>query len=158
MKNMKRLNKKLSDEINNFIAEKIASSPDAYNSGFNKQLAIEVSQKFGVNMSAEMMRKRSRGMNLTGKSSLWSPSEQVLRDKKEFESSRDRSQTSRKYKHVLDENEKLRVEVASLLELNNNLNPHEIIIRESGNDSEATAIVLASDWHIEEIVKSRSEE
>ena len=151
---MKRLNKKLSDEINNFIAGKIASSEDAYKDGFNEKLVIGISQKFGIEMNTETIRRRRGRMNLTRETSQWSPSEQVSKDKKELESSRDRSQTSKKYKHVLDENEKLRVEVASLLELNDNLNPHEIIIRESGNDSEATAIVLASDWHIEEIVKS----
>ncbi|MEK7628022.1 MAG: hypothetical protein AAB421_01225 [Patescibacteria group bacterium] len=60
---------------------------------------------------------------------------------------------SKKYKHVLQANERLEEELTAALALKTGVSAFKIEPRASQRDSEATAFAIASDWHIEEEVK-----
>lgn len=152
MKN--KMNKKLSEQINEYISKRVATDEDAWKTGYNKKLAGMISVKFDVEMDKHAVRGRRGRLNLTKETSKVSPKDQIVKDRRELQMGRERTMTNRKYQASLDENENLRVELAAALELKDNIAIHEITLKESKNDSEAVAVVLASDWHIEEIVKS----
>lgn len=59
----------------------------------------------------------------------------------------------KKYKDLLRTIEKIEKEKEAILQMNRNLNPRSFNYVVSDKRGEATAVVLASDWHIEEEVK-----
>ncbi len=59
-----------------------------------------------------------------------------------------------KYKDALMKIEQLEIDKMALLELKENFDTYKILPKSFSNESEATAVAVVSDWHIEEPVKS----
>jgi hypothetical protein len=74
-----------------------------------------------------------------------------MRDEK-----REKATVGKKYDIVLSENERLRHELSAALAIKEGLDPYDIELKESKNDSEAIAVVVASDWHMEERVDPKT--
>lgn len=68
----------------------------------------------------------------------------------------DKSETDRKYRNLLRENNRLERELDAAFEIKAHRGIHKIKAREGRGDSEAMAVAIASDWHIEEEVKAGS--
>lgn len=66
------------------------------------------------------------------------------------------SQSKKQVNYLIDENEKLRKELMASLEIKRHIQPYAFNYKLATNDSEATAVVLASDFHIEEEVKANT--
>lgn len=62
-------------------------------------------------------------------------------------------ETDKKYKQMLAQIELLEKELEASLEMKERLSPITIELSESKSDGEAVAVVLASDWHLEEAVR-----
>lgn len=62
----------------------------------------------------------------------------------------------KKYKEILRQLERVERERDAVLEIKRGINPKSFPYKVSGGDSEATAFVLASDFHIEELVRAES--
>ncbi len=77
-------------------------------------------------------------------------------DKRVGKLSFEQSSLKKKYKIVLAANERLEAELAAALLIRDNKQTFSIKPRASQRDSEATAVVVLSDWHVEEEVKSSS--
>jgi len=70
-----------------------------------------------------------------------------------FKKEKDKKRTvDKKYKHLLDENELLKKEKKAILRIKEPVQPFKITPLHD-TESEATAFMIASDWHFEEVVK-----
>lgn len=79
--------------------------------------------------------------------------EQAISERREkMKHGEEKKRIERQINLLIQENEKLERELNASLEIKNGLSPIHIDKKISSNDSEATAVVLASDWHIEETV------
>lgn len=125
-----------------------------------KEIATEIN-KVGIPYSgrkatADMVRSRYRKMHfakkLNGAFSQYTPEEEVAIHKEKLRTKDEKKMTERKLSILIDDNERLQKELEASLEMKSRLNPVFIEEKLSTNDSEATAVVLASDWHLEEIV------
>ena len=65
-------------------------------------------------------------------------------------------QTQRQFAELLKKNELLQSELDASLDIKKGINPIFIEKKVSSNDSEAVAVILASDFHLEENVKSET--
>ncbi|MCI0542276.1 hypothetical protein L0Y69_00775, partial [bacterium] len=79
--------------------------------------------------------------------------ERTLFDRKERRLQGDMSDLKKKYNHVLDLLQKNEMELAAILDIKADTGTFAIKPHYGTNTSEPTAVVLASDWHIEEEVK-----
>jgi hypothetical protein len=66
------------------------------------------------------------------------------------------NQSKKQVQFLIDERTRLEKELAASLEIKRAIRPYSFSHKISKNDSEATAVVLASDWHIEEEVKANT--
>ena len=73
-------------------------------------------------------------------------------DKRLSRLSDDKKEVDRKYRNLLRENRKLELEVDAAFEIKAHRKIHKIRPRELKRDSEATAVCVLSDWHVEEEV------
>ena len=109
--------------------------------------------KFGITR-AELRRLKKAEVRVTGVDPI--PVEiQVEVDAKAKVEQRKRKSTDKKYQHILDEVERLKTEKRAILALKEPVKPFKIEARLS-DKSEATAFLIASDWHFEEVVKPQS--
>lgn len=111
----------------------------------------EVGAAFGVKWYVIANARTRAGMKRDNKPVARTLAEAVAFDKQR--AIEDESSVEDKYEFLLKENQKLRDEKQAILKLKED--PRPILIRpEHGNGtSEASAIALASDWHIEEEVR-----
>jgi len=144
-------------EINDFIKKRVGEDSRAYDPGFNKILSNEIQKKFKVTLSTNAVRNRRLRIGLTGKPKEeelpLSPQEKILRDRQVRKLQAKDKEDSSKYKEALKQVEALEREIEASLQIKNGISPFVIEHKLSLNDSEATAVVLASDWHLEEQVK-----
>ena len=109
--------------------------------------------KFGLTR-AELRRLKKAEVKVTGVDPI--PVEvQVEVDAKAKVEQRKRKSTDKKYQHILDEVERLKAEKKAILALKEPVKPFKIEAKLS-DKSEATAFLIASDWHFEEVVKPQS--
>lgn len=79
--------------------------------------------------------------------------EQIEFDKRKVHLQEDKRIGEKKYKEILLRNEKLERELQASLSLKNSVAPVHYIYKPNNSKSESIAVVLASDWHIEENVR-----
>lgn len=85
------------------------------------------------------------------------PIEKKIEKDFEYRDARKEAQESRqKLNYLIGENEKLEKLLEAQTTLKHNLQTFEIKPKKDNNDSEATAVVLLSDWHIDEVVAESS--
>jgi hypothetical protein len=100
------------------------------------------------------LRKSNQSLPVKGEpDSNLSAQEQIEKDKRVISLSRNKSDVDKKYKLMLDENDKLQRELEIALQTTQ-FNPKDIEYKAQTNDSEAVAVMVASDFHLEELVKS----
>lgn len=82
--------------------------------------------------------------------------EEISEDRVNRAKRREDTEYKKKYELVLRQIEQLEAEHTAVLEIKKDERPHIIYPIKGGGASEATAIAVASDWHIEEEVRSES--
>lgn len=118
---------------------------------FGKKSYVEIGKMTGLN--PEAVRSRARRMGLTQGKQKLSVEKQVEVDILETKSSRKLKETSQKYSYIIKRNEELE-KLVDVLNAPREYQQGKIVTVKSGEQSEATAVVLLSDWHLEEKVKS----
>lgn len=118
---------------------------------FGKKSYVEIGKMTGLN--PEAVRSRARRMGLTQGKQKLSVEKQVEVDILETKSSRKLKETSQKYSYIIKRNEELE-KLVDVLNAPREYQQGKIVTVKSGEQSEATAVALLSDWHIEEMVKS----
>ncbi len=131
------------EDINKFIS-------DNYSEGSEK-VAKMVNKKFGLSLKPEAIRKRIQRMGESGK--VFVPHKEVERDRRLIRVSKEKQDTTSKYKVLLEEVERLERESEAMRAKSGNV--FSIPNKVSKLDGEAVAVVLASDFHLEELVKSQ---
>lgn len=124
----------------------------------NQELSYkEIAEITGI--SAEAVRKRYHRLNLPPKrvtvqnSASDSPvDEQIKQDIKLLHATNAKRVTDRKYKALLRQIEEAEAERDAVLQMHDNINTTRIVPTKNIH-SEATAVLVASDWHVEEHIK-----
>lgn len=112
---------------------------------------FELSKKVGISKDAVTKRRQSMGIGKEKK--VYSIPEQVKIDREKQKQSSEEKLTKKKVDYLLEENERLQKELNASMQISERISPHKFNIKVSHNDSEATAVVLASDFHLEETVR-----
>ncbi len=131
------------DEINKFIADNYAEGSD--------KVAKMVNKKFGLSLKPEAIRKRVQRMGEGG--NVFVPKNEVKRDRQLIRVSKEKQDTASKYKVLLEDVERLERENEAMRSKSGNV--FTIPEKVSKLDGEAVAVALASDWHLEELVKNQ---
>jgi hypothetical protein len=148
--NHKNNTMKHSEEIYQFISERMDWS--------TKDLIVAIQKEFGETYTTGGIRTRKYRVRKEGvpqgepKSGVDKTPEQQIEEDYQIKKLKDNKvQTDKKYKMLLDENEKLR----ELVSVKNETIPFErvqIVADKQIKKAHATAFVLASDWHLEQEV------
>ncbi len=139
------IDKALSQEINDFIKEN--------NHLTYAELSDEIYQVFGIRFSEDAVRKRYRRCNMPRKKvNKQVASEEAIKDRKLQSLSQDKRHTDKKYKALIDELERVERERDAVLQLKET-SSYTIKPTKSKKNGEATAVIVASDWHYEELVE-----
>ncbi|RTL06185.1 hypothetical protein EKK58_06095 [Candidatus Dependentiae bacterium] len=127
--------------------------------------------KLGITRQAESLRKmyakyakanglppkRSNSQNVVATlSAELSPEQRLQLEIEELRTRRVEKAGDKQYKAALAEIDKLRDEMDKLLMVEGVKSTHTIEAKRRGKDSESTAVIVASDWHVEENVKPES--
>jgi len=139
------------NKINDYIRQRVETDKDSSLDGFNGILAKEIKTKFKQTLTPSAVRNRRLRMGLTGKGRT--ADEQIDYDRKEKSSSRERQDERRKYLKLIEKMDALEKELLASYAIKDGIKPYSFEYKIGSKDSEATAVVLASDWHIEELVK-----
>lgn len=133
-------------DIEQFILEN-------YGSRTNRELASEVNARFGTNFDSETIRGKYRRLTQgdTMPKKALPPKEQVAKDIETLLERNDSGTLKKKNKVLMLEVDRLRNEVRAFERIKPT-NTFAIKPRLSKGSGEATVVVLASDWHIEERV------
>ena len=132
------------DEVDKYIKEH-----------YLKETNESIGNRFGLTEAS--IRKRANKLGLPKKNSLrdFKPvNEQVKSDLEKCRERNQKKDTQTKYSFLLKENTELKKRL-EILEAPRDYSLSKIIPIETGIKSEATAVVLASDWHMEQIVDGR---
>ena len=128
-----------------------ANVDNVIQANFGKKSYVEIGKMTGLN--PEAVRSRARRMGLTQGKQKLSVEKQIEVDILETKSSRKLKETSQKYSYIIKRNEELE-KLVEILNTPIEYQHGKIVTVKSGEQSEATAVVLLSDWHVEETVKS----
>lgn len=139
------------NKINDYIKQRVETDKDSFSEGFNEILAKEIKTKFKKTLSPNAVRSRRLRMGLTGKGRT--AEEQIAFDRQEKSSSRERSDERRKYLKLIEKMDALEKELAASYAIKDGIKPYSFEYKVGTKDSEATAVVLMSDFHIEEEVR-----
>lgn len=120
---------------------------------WKKMTDLELSKKLGITRNA--VSKRRQGMDLIRdpEKKVYSIPEQVKLDREKQSKKTDEQASKKKVDFLLNENERLQKELEASMQIAEGIDPPEFELKSSKNDSEATAVVIASDFHIEETVR-----
>jgi len=80
----------------------------------------------------------------------------IADDKRQRADSNQVRELTARYRKLLAENQELEERVKSVLEMRKGVTTHTIKASQKSGHGEATAFIVASDWHIEETVKAES--
>lgn len=114
---------------------------------WNKKTIREVSQHCGISQTKAWEIAQKLGL----KKDKVIPTLEQRRERKDRKS--EQYQTQKQFDELIKKNDTLQVELEASLEMKKGINPLFIEKKVSSNDSEAVAVILASDFHLEEIVK-----
>lgn len=155
-KNTLIMEKQKNQKISDYIRDQVESDPKSSDRGYNEILAKKIANKFKVNCTANAVQKRRERMGILGKEEEVSltTEEKILRDRALQGLKTKNNESDKKYKFLLDEINAKEKEIEAVLQSRAGLKSQEIVIRPSSGKNEAVAVVVASDWHLEEIVKS----
>lgn len=101
-------------------------------------------------LSDDAVRKRYRRLNLPHKREFIED-EEIKRDLELARIRDDKGKVDKKYRYLLGQIEKIEKERDAVVELSNNRSTYQILATKN-KEGEATAVILASDWHAEERV------
>lgn len=87
---------------------------------------------------------------------LWAEKDTVQKDRNRFREERERKHDKKKYRDLTDEVERLERELEASRQLGDHFQTYNIQPKERTKTSEATAVIVASDWHYEQRVTRRS--
>jgi len=82
--------------------------------------------------------------------------EEIAEDRVKRNQKKEDSDLKKKNKELHEQVERLEVENAAILALENDHHPHIIVPSTGLGESEATAMLVLSDWHVEELVRAES--
>jgi len=123
-----------------------------YKTMSDSELSEAILKEFDYSMSKKALQvNRSRWGLLKDKKLPIKKERTVAEDKVEFVTKRAEKNLDKRYKTLLDENQKLEEDIKAIL-LINDIKPSLILNGIDHKDSEATAVCLLSDWHVDEIV------
>lgn len=112
-----------------------------------------------VGLCDSQLRVRARKLGCppkTRKKKQMSVNQLIQMDKAKRVEAENKKASDKKYQTVLTENERLIKDLEAALELKNGINPVSFKYRAVNKNTEAVAVVLASDWHIEEEVRAET--
>lgn len=119
---------------------------------WNTDLTLyEISKLIGKSESS--VRRAGARLNLPPRSKVEKDLIQSRRDM--YSKQEEKSQTEKAIKKLISENDALKKEIDAVLNTKE-IHPKEMTYDKSLSVGEAVAVVLASDWHIEEIVKPQT--
>jgi hypothetical protein len=135
-------------DLDQFILENYGKVP-------NRELADEVNRRFGTEYSYESIRHKRNRLRWRKAMPKKAPSTQVEdsleRDRKIDKLTSTQKVTKKKYDEAREELDRLARERDAVLEIQR-YTPFEIKPKTTSGKSESVAVVLASDWHVEEDV------
>lgn len=113
-----------------------------------------------LNLARETIFKHRKALGLekiTGKATIDEFHNETLEEVRERKSSQKEKASEKKHTNqLLEENERLRKELEASLGIKAGINPRSFHYKVSSSDSEATAVVLMSDFHVEEWVDPKT--
>ena len=110
----------------------------------------ELSAKCGISRAAVRMREMEMGLRRDPEVQPTKAS--VLQDFRSFKDKAEHVNVKKRYRLLLSEHGRLQNEYAAALTLKSAQSSYRITPAKDGKVSEATAVVLFSDWHVEETV------
>lgn len=122
---------------------------DNYASG-SAEVAKMIKKEFGVSLKPNSIRMRYKRLLESGEKPFI-PTNAVERDRRLIRVSKEKRETTYKYKALLDQIDQMEAEKNAWVAKSGNV--FSIPEKVSKVDGEAVAVVLASDWHLEELVK-----
>lgn len=112
---------------------------------------VILAKELGVSEST--IRRHANKLGLTSKKNTVVPSKVLIQQDREKISYQESKKTlDKKYKYLLDENQRLDKELNASLLINQPIKTKQLALKADSGNSEVVAVVLASDWHIEETV------
>lgn len=114
---------------------------------WGKKTLLELSKESGWSESA--LWKMAQGLGLKKETKVVSLEERRERKQRKSEA----YQTQKQFDELIKQNEVLQKDLEASLEMKRGIQPIFIEKKVGSNDTEAVAVVLASDFHLEEIVK-----
>lgn len=133
------MKRSVSNEINRFIISKPGLS--------HGDLSELILAKFGQEISPQAVYRRRKKLDAP-----YRPSELLESDKRVEKLKTDKLTVNRKYRNLLKENERLQNELDLALSTSGKIKMKRWKEKVSTGGSEAVAVVVASDWHLEEQV------
>jgi hypothetical protein len=118
-----------------------------------KKTDREVAQAFGLKFY-DVTNTRIKYGILRNRTPIISIKQAIENDKKLQTEEQEGASIQKKYDYLLHENDTLKEEMDAVLKLREQPKIRPIVAEQGSGTSEATAIVLASDWHIEEEVRA----
>ncbi len=109
-----------------------------------------------LNIAESTLRKRARKLGLPvkiGKQTTKNADEIIEQHKTKIMDNKKIHEEQKAIKKLLEKNEKLQQELEASLEIKKGINPYVFELNVSSKLGEAVAVVVASDWHIEEEVE-----
>lgn len=135
------MSKKWTDEENQFLI-----------ANFGKMSKHELAKHFGVGIGSIEHRFRNFALKSPRVVKTSTTDEMIADDRIKRDERSEAKVAKEKYRLVLAENEKLQREISAVLRMRET--PQSLVIKPSTSGiSEATAFVVASDWHVEETVR-----
>jgi len=131
-----------SAEINEFIK-----------ANYKEMTDLELSKKVGISKDCVSKRRQSMGLEKSKQNQTYTIPEQVKIDRQKQNQKSEEKLTKKKVDYLLEENERLQKELNASIQIGEGISPLKFELKLSKNDSEATAVVLASDFHLEETVR-----
>lgn len=123
---------------------------DNYGTKSNEELAEEINELFDQNLTGESLRHRHYRLLKEGTMKR-TPKDQVARDIETSRAKKSNSQIKKSYARALEIIEEQK-DIIDAIEAVEAVNTHVILPKKGAGAGEATLVVLASDWHIEENV------
>jgi hypothetical protein len=125
------------------ILELLQSHPNATSTEIQVMLS-----KLGHTCTSGYIRK----LRCKQRKSLPSINEEIVKQREAMKVKQTAHSDKKKIQFLIEQNEQLEKEKEVILLMQENLKPYVFTYKESTKDNEAVAFVLASDWHLEEIV------
>jgi hypothetical protein len=124
-----------------------------------KETNIDMAKKLGVGVASitrwarDMELPEKKGGVKKAEAEVLTPQERIELDKQKKKQEQHDKAKKQAYDFALTENDRLKSELEAALQLKDNISPVVYEYKPLTSDTESVAVVLASDWHIEERVR-----